>query len=516
MRVWLALLALLAGLMCFASSATAAPLKYLPPDHPAYADLENLWTRGVLDSLNLSVRPWSRFEIASSLARARRQSRPGSADLVLRRMFREFALEMEWLDEDAPYRETPPRLTLEEPGTSLRVLTGVSLSASGEGIDDLGFDPGSMGFVECEVFAEPGFYATAELLARRMEPGRLVQDTLVKNANLLLHSEEGYFSIASRHFDVLLGYTKTRWGPGRSGTLMLSDAAPPYGVLRAERTIAGKLELNALSGVLSQPDGHYMAAHRATLRLTPNLSFGVSETVRYDSEAPGYLYAVNLIPYTIVHKIQAMDGENGGSIIIRNNVMMGADVNWRIRPGWRVYSELLVDDLASETATMPNRLAGQIGVHHARLMAGQPASLLFEFTKVLRYTYATFYDRDFILDDRPLGYAGGPDTERLCGAVSVDTGVDWSWSALLDIRRQGRGFLGESWSTDNEQKPWSTVDLAGPVQRITRGVIGVDWIPKDTVRAHLGLGWEWTRNDGNARGRHDDAPWLDASVFWRI
>jgi hypothetical protein len=431
-------------------------------------------------------------------------------------MLREFAYELAWFTETAPYHETPPFVMLEGASSTVRVLPGIGMLASGDGIAGLGFEPGSGGVVEFEVFMDPDLYATAEVLAHRVEPDRLVEDTLIKNVNLLLDTDEAYLSLSSRYLDLVLGLTEARWGPGCSGTLLLSDAAPSYGVLRVETTLAGRLELNAISAALSQPDNRYLAAHRATLYITPSLSLGVAEAVRYDSASPGLLYVVNLIPYTLVHKIQTTDGDGEPGVPIRNNVMWACDVSWRIAPGWRLHAEYLLDDWATETASMPNRMAAQLGIQHVRTLGRWPVSAVLEFTKVLRYTYATFYDRDFVHAREPLGYEAGPDAERLYARLRLDTSVDWSWSLHLDAQRRGQGFLGEFWSPDSPQAPWSTFDLEGPVERRVMTSLGIEWIPSDTIRAGSAIGYEWRMNRENLEGNDSDAPVIRLFFQWRF
>src|SRR5262245_44013042 len=72
--------------------ARAQPVEYLPTTHWAYEDLSTLVGRGVIGSLNLASRPWSRVEIARALAAA---DAPG--DPLLARLEREFAKELVWI-----------------------------------------------------------------------------------------------------------------------------------------------------------------------------------------------------------------------------------------------------------------------------------------------------------------------------------------------------------------------------------------------------------------------------------
>lgn len=509
--VFLALLLLAGG----AVAADAASLEFLPLDHPAYQDLDWLRTAGLVTDLNPSARPWSRVEIATAVLAASARSAPEHAP-VLRRVQREFARELAALGADTPYRETSPVFSRGDEASEFRVDAGVSGTAAGDGWGKLQFQPGSRGFVHFEWFGHPNLYAASEVLAQRVEPDRIAGDTLIKDTNLLVDTEEAYVSLDTRSVDAVFGLTESRWGPGRTGTLMLSDAAPPHALLRFSASMADGLEFHALTAALSQSSGQYLSAHRLTWRPRSGLAIGISESARYDAPSPEWLYVVGLIPYTVVHKIQVRDADGPTPVETRNNVMMGMDVDWQFRHGWRCFGEFLLDDLATESDGMPNRMAGQIGVDHVRSVAGTPVAVLLEATKVLRYTYATFYDRNYVVDGDPLGYRSGPDTERLHGELRADPRPEWSAIVALDLIRRGRGFLGEFWSPETPEDPWGTLSLDGPVERTVACDAFLHWLPRDNVRLGAGVGYAWTRNAGGVAGAQDNHPLARVSGYWRF
>ena len=83
---------------------------------------------------------------------------------------------------------------------------------------------------------------------------------------------------------------------------------------------------------------------------------------------------------------------------------MLATLNKRLQAGeLSASAELLLDDLATETADMPHRMAWQAGAAIGFRAGRWPAELTLEHTKVFRFTYSVSYDRNYIFSGRPLG-----------------------------------------------------------------------------------------------------------------
>ncbi len=278
------------------------------------------------------------------------------------------------------------------------------------------------------------------------------------------------------------------------------------GVLAFSGSFGGRVTATALSGVLSRADQRYLAAHRLEMLVTPRLSVGLSEAVRYRSDGIDLLYATGLIPYAIVERIQirnaATDSVRG---LERANVMVSLDAVARVSRALTLYGEILLDDLATENRDMPDRLAYQLGLRSDRPYGSRTAHLLAEYTRVRRFTYATEYAQNFIHRDRPLGFALGPDVETVWLEVGLDFSRDWQarWSG--EFRNQGEGYLGEAWQTG--MGAVSNTGLYGVVEE-RREVWGdLRWMPRDRLDASAGVGFQRVANERHVEGETRTA-WL--------
>jgi len=489
-----ALLAVAAAVLVPAG-ASAHPVEYLPTSHWAYEDLSALAGRGVVDSLNLASRPWSRVEIARALARA---DAPGNP--LLARLEREFAKELVWIGRTGGSRETPPLFALRDEGSELRASVGVDGSARGAPPEKMSFDAGSGFRARIQAYLRPDIYLGTEVRAQRTGSDRPIGDSLVKNQDFYLDAGEAYLTFAPRDLELLFGLTRTRWGPGARGTLLLSDAADVYPTLAFRTRFAGRLEFRAIHGSLVQSDKRHVAMHRLTLFVTDALSIGVAESARYDAESPELLYLLNVVPYTLVERFSRKNAEKPPEVSQRNNVMMSADAVWRIGSGARVWAEYLLDDLATETANMPHRMAWQLGAAFYRDFRSAPVELSLEYSKVFRFTYSVFYDRNYVFSGRPLGFALGPDVEQYAARLKADPSPVWSLALDLELVRRGEGFLGEFWDPSLPLDPWSGLDLSGVVESDVRVVPSVAWIPRDNVWLRGGAGVVSTRNREHVKG----------------
>ena len=479
------------------SPAAADPVEYLPASHWAYDDLLALWNRGVLDSLNVAGRPWSRIEIARALDRVAAEERD---DPVFVRLERQFAYELGWLRPDGP-TETAPLFTVPDGNSELRLSVGADGSASGAPPGDAQFVPGSGAFIRGRAYLRPHGFVIAEVRAQRTGSDRSIGDSIIKNEDFYLDTGEAYVTVAPRGFEMLFGLTDTRWGPGRTGTLLLSDAPDPFAVLRLRKKFADRLELSTFHGTLVQSDKRHVAMHRLSLRITPSLTIGVAEAARYDADAPELLYLLNLLPYTMLERFSQKYRERNPDIDQRNNVMLAGDLIWRFRRGASLWTEFLLDDVATETADMPHRMAWQLGAAFAFRAGPYPAEAVVEHTKVFRFTYATFYDRNYIFAGKPLGYVDGPDTERWTVRLRTDPAPAWTIGVDADLLRRGEGFLGEFWDNATPLDPWSGATLTGTVETVIRVVPSAAWTPRDNARVRAGIGLRRVMNADHVRDR---------------
>ncbi len=492
----------LVAAMAGAGVARAAPVEFLPVRHPAYDEIETLAAQGLLDSLQIYSRPLARIDVAAALLRARRLHPEVARSLHYQRLQRELARELEDLGTPPEKAESP--LLLDRGRREERVR----LSGAGHLRGDFDDKREAAHFrlrdetsvtMRGGVQVWPGFAAFEEIGITRIRGQRPFIDAIVAHTDLEVAVLRAELTARAGPLAAAAGYDMFRWGPGRRGTLLLADAAGPMGFLTFTGSFAGRVTATALTGVLSRADRRYLAAHRIEAALSPSVTLGLGEAVRYPSDNIDLLYATGLLPYAIVERIHIRDASTdsvrGGE---RANIMASLDLVVRPSAALSLYGELLLDDVATENSNMPDRIAYQLGLRSSRPYGSHTAHILAEYTRVRRFTYATEYGQSFIHRERPLGFVLGPDVEAVWMEVGLDLSRDWGvrWSG--EFTNKGEGVLGEAWM--ESQGFVSNAGLFGIVEK-RREVWGdLRWMPRDQVDARLGLGYRRVTNDNHQDG----------------
>jgi hypothetical protein len=499
-RRWLATLFFASSMT--APSVQALPVEYLPVRHPAYDEIETLAAEGLLDSLAIYTRPLARTDVAAALLRARRLHAGVEGNLHYQRLEREMAREL--TDLGSPPDEAESRLLLDTGPPERRAR--LSLAGHLRGGYDEKRDAAHFRLRdETSVTARgtlqlwPTFGAYEELGVTRIRGQRLFIDAIALHSDLETAVMRAGLTARSGPMSVAAGYDLFRWGPGRRGTLLLSDAAGPITYLSLAGSFGGRVTATALSGVLSRAEGRYVAAHRVEALVTPRLSVGAAEAVRYHSDGIDLLYATGLLPYAIVERIHIRDASTDSIRgLERANVMASLDAVARVSPALTLYGELLLDDIATENKDMPDRLGYQLGLRSERPYGSHTAHILAEYTRVRRFTYATEYGEDFLHRERSLGFVLGPDVESVWLEIGLDVSRDWQLRWSGDFINHGEGVLGEAWHTG--MGAVSNVGLAGVVEE-RREVWGdLRWMPRDQFDVSGGLGFRRVANEAHVEG----------------
>ncbi len=503
--------ALASTLLAFAPPRTAhaQPVEYLPVWSPLYDEIDALAARRLLDSLALYTRPLARADIARALDRARRLHPDLERDLPYQRLERELVRELTDLGAPCAARESGPLLDAGPHDRRLRV------SLAGHARGDYDAKRAAAHFRmrdESALSARGGlqigsaFGAFEEVGVTRIRGQRAFIDALASNTDLELAALRGEITARSGPLGAAAGYESFRWGPGRRGTLLLSDAAGPMTFLAFQGSFGGRLTATALSAVLSQADGRYLAAHRFEWAVSPRFTLGLAEAARYRSESLDPLYAAGVFPYALVRRIHIRDASNDSlRVIERANVMASADLTVRAAPALTLYGEILVDDFVTKTSDAPHQLAFQAGFRSERPYGARWVRFLGEYTRVFNYTYSVTYDQSFIYRDRPLGYVLGPDVENAWLTAALDLSRDWQLRWTGDFTNHGEGRLGVPWVPGSGGA--SSGHLSGVIER-TREVWGdARWLPRDNVDAGVGLGFRRVENERNVPGAKRTA-WL--------
>lgn len=496
-------------LLALPAVGRAQPAEFLPARHAAYEEIEALAARGDLDSIAFYTRPLARIDVARALLRSRRLNPQIATDLHYRRLERELARELADLGAPGSEEESGPLVDLGPRERRFRVAGAGHLRGDYDEKREAAhfrFRDESAATARLSLQLWPALAGFEEFGITRIRSQRAWIDAIALHTDLETAVLRAELTARTGAFTAAAGYDYFRWGPGRRGTLLLSDAAGPMGYLYHSVQLGGRVTVSAVTGQLSRIEDRYMAAHRLEAALGPKLTLGLGEAVRYRSDNVDLLYAIGILPYAIVERIQIRDASlDSLRGLERANIMASADVVWRPTRDLSLYTELLVDDFTTENRDMPDRFAYQAGIRSDRPFGAHAIRLLGEYTRVRNFTYSVDYGESFIYRDRPLGYVLGPDVENVFVETVFDVNRDWQFRWSGDFTRHGEGRLGDAWTPS--LGPVSNSGLSGIVEA-RREVWGdARWMPRDNIDLSLGVGFRRVANEGNVSGA-DRTAWL--------
>ena len=236
---------------------------------------------------------------------------------------------------------------------------------------------------------------------------------------------EASVSFKTKWFDFTLGRNSLRWGPGSSGQLLLSDQSPAIDMIRLTTTV-GRVRFTYLAGVLQTDlvdsslsytpvSGRFrgikkekrIAAHRLEFRPHRNLDLCLSEVVIYGERGweLGYLIPVVFL-WSEQHNLQD-----------RDNLLMGFDFRWNFRPGWRVYGEIVVDDIFISKLTSNwygNKWGATLGLSLVDPLSLAGTDFTVEYTRVEPYLYTHFFPINVYKNHHsPLGHWLQPNSDLI-------------------------------------------------------------------------------------------------------
>lgn len=183
--------------------------------------------------------------------------------------------------------------------------------------------------------------------------------------------------------------------------------------------------------------------------------------------------------------------------------MASMDVTCHVGLGITSYGELLIDDLATEDRTMPDRLGYQIGMRLDRKLEDMTAHARIEYTRVRRFTYATYYGQNFTYRGRPLGFALGPDVGVLWAEGSLDLSRDWSIRSTAEFANEGEGEVGDAWQPSDGYLPNS--GLSGTVEHNREIWAELTWLPREQTSVSFGIGHQTIRNPAHIPDQRQSA-----------
>jgi len=328
--------------------------------------------------------------------------------------------------------------------------------------------------------------------------------SVIENVDFNLWFDRAYVVVGTNPYQVRVGHTWLRWGPGVTGTLGLYDGSLALDLAEFRYRFANRLQFTWFVAWLDPIAQTYLAGHRLETHLGKRLAIGVSELARFDGSSQVPLYFVPVVGFTQREKQLTHFSPASSDSVERlklNNVLWTADAVWIPAKHIRLYSELLIDDLSFSSAYRPTEIGYQFGAQFSRPLghAGAISSNV-EFTRIYNFTYSTWHGHNFESDGYPLAYPLGPDVEVMYDATAWNPHPSWTFGLDVSRVRKGEGAIGSPWLPDSGRV--ENVPLSGTVERTLRGDLSVSYHPSRRLSAGVRIGRSSVRNLDHVPGLH--------------
>src|SRR6185503_2002958 len=517
--------------------AAYLPNERIPTDDAIYRDLERLATRYGSSARFLSSRPLRRKEALAYLEELGVEHPGAAVDPAYRRAMRS-------LDPDAPGGVHPLVSADGDDGERIEL----SPYASALYAEDPRYHPEInrdyrvglvlAGQLDTNSVFLADFYEGTASQGGRGTPDFGDFNSLVQGVNFNSWVNEAYALFPVSKIRVMFGHTGLRWGPGETGTLALSDAAPALDLLHFEGDMFRSFRYQQFVSLLDPGPQTYLAGHRLEWHASPRLWAGLTEIARFDGTSQAPLYLIPFVPYSFWEKrpktgsVDAAD--TSGERLAKNNVAWAADASWVPAAGWRVYGEFLLDDYSFSSDYKPDMIGYQAGLEWRRMLgsrddrrlAGEGSvgsavsghnmalGALLEYSRVHNYTYSVYHHHDFAFEGFPIGYVLGPDVQFLVGQASLEWGANWEFRMRGEYRRKGEGRVGDPWLKEDGEVDASA--FQGVAEKEVRIGGAIVYSPSRSLELSASVGASGTENRDHVPAPEDsETPFaLRAEVSW--
>ncbi|HET7497997.1 MAG TPA: capsule assembly Wzi family protein [Candidatus Eisenbacteria bacterium] len=511
------------------ASARYLPQERVPVSSPVYRDLERLMASYDRAPLSFSTRPLRVQEILAYLNSLVVEYPSSAGDPAMIRARR-------LVDPDAPGARAA-LITVRDDSTEVATFSpyvSVAYEDDPKNRPDINRDyrVGAQVVAALDsttIFVFDGYEGTASQGGRGTPNfGRL--NSVIEGVDLNSWMDEAYAELKLARLRVLVGHASLRWGPGRDGTLALSDAAPPLDMIRLEAGFARKWRGQSFVALLDPGPQTYLAGHRLEWNLR-DMRLGVTELARFDGTSQALLYSIPIVPYSFWEKRPksapdgAVPGDTTGLALSKNNVLLAVDLSWNVRRGYRLWGEFLVDDISFSSDYKPDMIGWQAGMEERWLLggggggAGEPqplraATLSLEYNRVNNYTYSAWHGHNFDFQGFPVGFVYGPDVMQFAAEATYEHGANWELRVRGELRRKGEGFIGDAWT--REQGKVDAGAISGIVERDARIATRLTWTPSRMLRVEGTVGYASFKNEDHRNvGVENETPFrLAARLEW--
>ena len=367
-------------------------------------------------------------------------------------------------------------------------------------------------------------YAGTSSQGGRGTPNFGIANAWIEGVDFNSWMEEAYGEFEVSRLRLLLGHTWLRWGPGRVGTLSLSDAAPALDLVRGEVTFGGSRRAQWFISVLDPGPQTYVAGHRLEWAFGSSMSLGMTEMARFNGTSQALLYFIPVVPFSFWEKRpkttpdDAVPGDTTGVSFSKNNVLWSIDLSWFVRRGYRLWGEFMIDDISFSKDYKPDMIAWQAGAEERWTFGSidRPRMLTasIEYTRVNNFVYTAWHGHDFALQGFPLGFLYGPDLVLFSGELNYEHGSALELRVRGEVFRKGEGSLDDPWFPEDGKVDAGR--LAGVTERDARLSASVIWWPSRLLRLEGTVGNAWLKNRDHLNvGEETETPFrLSARLEW--
>jgi len=251
------------------------------------------------------------------------------------------------------------------------------------------------------------------------------------------------FNLSFSHLEINAGRTSNWLGPGRYGTLLLSNNYPYYDEINGVVKL-NKLKLSSFFIIMNVDSSKYLSGHRLEISDIWGATFGFNEFVIFSNRfEPGYLN-----PFLILYGEQYNKGD-------RDNVFWSFDLSIYLFGSSRLYGEFLIDDFQYEsTPPAPNKIGSIIGLHITEPFNLPRLDFLMEYKRIAKWVYTHKYPENTYSNySLCIWHPFGPDSD----GFDITLREFFRWNIIPEVhfgyRRKGEGRIYEPWEKEITPHP---------------------------------------------------------------
>ena len=330
--------------------------------------------------------------------------------------------------------------------------------------------------------------------------------------SIFWYNSQAGISIDFDKLNFNLGRQNHSWGWSTNSSPILSGDGMPFSYIGLQINF-GKIRFRSLHGSLmpySPYEMHkrvyspskYIAAHRGEIDITNNFTISITELAIYGNRN------IDLDYLNPAHWYWAVEHNTGD----RDNLLIGIDYSWRIRPNMRFYQTMLLDEITWSKLFKPwwgNKFVFQSGLHF--ILSSNPSipDIRIEYTLSRPWVYSHKDSiNTFSSANISLGHPFGPSSDLISISTNFFPSSKIFIKGSFDYYRKGTGLgssINQSYIERDPVLDNDTPLLLKPINynriitllidyKLSRYIdvqCGFNSRSKDDRQIRFGISWEW-------------------------